>query len=116
VEDLKFGKLKINSYINIMEKVKKYKKQIVTFITIFLLATYGIFPALTAANTLLNLVGGIGGLVLLLWAGLELKDYITSNENQPFELTKEQSEKIISNIEDKGLYVKPKRKYTKKTK
>ena len=63
-----------------MEKVKKYKKQIITFITIVLLATYGIFPALTAANTLLNLVGGIGALILLLWAGLELKEYVTSDE------------------------------------
>jgi hypothetical protein len=64
-----------------MEKVNKYKKQIFTFVTIFLLATYGIFPALTAANTLLNLVGGIGGLVLLVWAGLELKEYVTSTED-----------------------------------
>lgn len=63
-----------------MEKVKKYKKQIITFITILLLVTYGIFPALTAANTLLNLVGGVGGLILLLWAGLSLKEYITSTE------------------------------------
>jgi hypothetical protein len=63
-----------------MNKLKKYQKQIVTFITIFLLATYGIFPALTAANTLLNLVGGVGGLILLLWAGLSLKEYITSTE------------------------------------
>ena len=65
-----------------MEKLNKYKKQIVIFVTIFLLATYGIFPALTAANTLLNLVGGIGGLVLLVWAGLELKEYLTSTEGE----------------------------------
>lgn len=64
-----------------MEKIKKYKTQIVTFITIFLLVTYGIFPALTAANTLLNLVGGVGGLILLLWIGLGLKEYATSNDN-----------------------------------
>lgn len=64
-----------------MEKVKQYKKQIITFITISLLVTYGIFPALTAANTLLNLVGGVGGLILLLWAGLSLKEYITSTED-----------------------------------
>lgn len=65
-----------------MEKLNKYKKQIVIFVTIFLLATYGIFPALTAANTLLNLVGGIGGLVLLVWAGLELKEYLTSTKGE----------------------------------
>jgi hypothetical protein len=65
-----------------MEKLNKYKKQIVIFVTIFLLATYGIFPALTAANTLLNLVGGIGGLVLLVWAGLELKEYVTSTKGE----------------------------------
>jgi ABC-type multidrug transport system fused ATPase/permease subunit len=63
-----------------MNKLKKYQKQIVTFITIFLLVTYGIFPALTAANTILNILGFVGALLLLMWAGLELKEYVTSTE------------------------------------
>ena len=55
-----------------MEKLNKYRKQIVTFITIFLLVTYGIFPALTAADTLLNILGFVGSLLLLGWGALEL--------------------------------------------
>ena len=65
-----------------MEKLKKYQTQIITFVTIALLMTYGIFPALTAANTLLNIVGGIGGLILLLWLGLSLKEYITLTDGE----------------------------------
>ena len=55
-----------------MDKLKQYKSQIFTFVTIALLMTYGIFPALTAANTLLNIVGSIGLLLLLVWGALEL--------------------------------------------
>jgi hypothetical protein len=62
-----------------MKKISKYKKQIATFVTITLLVTYGIFPALTAANTLLNLLGAIGALLFLIWGGLELYQYITSD-------------------------------------
>ncbi len=98
-----------------MKKISKYKKQIVTLVTILLLVTYGIFPALSAANTLLNLVGGIGALVLLLWAGLELKDYVISNEIQSSELTNDQSEKIVSDIENKGLYTRQKPNSKSKT-
>jgi purine-cytosine permease-like protein len=98
VEDLKFGKLKIKSYINIMEKLSKYKKQIVTFITIFLLATYGIFPALTAANTFLNILGGVGALLFLIWGGLALYEYATNtqqivDEVKPIEPTKEKTKR-----------------------
>lgn len=59
-----------------MNKLKQYQKQIVTFITIFLLVTYGVFPALTAANTLLNIVGFVGLVLLSLWGLLELKELI----------------------------------------
>jgi hypothetical protein len=55
-----------------MNKLTQYKSQIFTFVTIALLMTYGIFPALTAANTLLNIVGSIGLLLLLVWGALEL--------------------------------------------
>lgn len=63
-----------------MNKLKKYQKPIVTFITIFLLVTYGVFPALTAANTIVNILGFIGALLLLVWFGIELKEYVTSTE------------------------------------
>lgn len=56
-----------------MDKLKKYQKQIVTFITISLLLTYGIYPCLTAANTFYNIVGGIALGVLILWGILEVK-------------------------------------------
>jgi putative Mn2+ efflux pump MntP len=55
-----------------MNKLKQYKSQIFTFVTIFLLATYGIFPALTAANTIYNIIGSIGLLLLVVWGALEL--------------------------------------------
>lgn len=55
-----------------MNKLKQYKSQIFTFVAILLLMTYGIFPALTAANTLLNIVGSIGLLLLIVWGALEL--------------------------------------------
>ena len=60
-----------------MEKLKKYKKQIVTFITIFLLLTYGIYPCLTMANTFANILGGIALMILILWGLLEVKDAYT---------------------------------------
>ena len=63
-----------------MKKISKYTNQITTFVTITLLVTYGIFPALTAANTILNLLGAIGALLFLIWGGLELYQYITSDK------------------------------------
>ena len=86
-----------------MEKIKKYKKQIFTFITILLLLQFGIFPCLTMANTFANIVGGIGLLVLLLWLGIEL-----------YELVKQPSRIEQAVIED--LKDVKKRKKTNKTK
>ena len=66
-----------------MEKLKKYKKQIVTFITISLLLTYGIYPCLTMANTFANIIGAIALLILILWGILEVKDvYDRENEEE----------------------------------
>ena len=66
-----------------MNKLKKYKKQIVTFITIFLLLTYGIYPCLTMANTFANIIGGIALGILVLWGLLEVKDvYDRENEEE----------------------------------
>ena len=71
-----------------MEKLKKYKKQIVTFITIFLLLTYGIYPCLTMANTFANIIGAIALLILILWGVLEVKD-VYDRENEEERIFKE---------------------------
>jgi ABC-type multidrug transport system permease subunit len=63
-----------------MEKLKKYQKQIFTFIIILLLLQFGIFPCLTMANTFANIVGGIGLLVLVIWGILEIKDIYNSEK------------------------------------
>ena len=71
-----------------MEKLKKYKKQIITFITIFLLLTYGIYPCLTMANTFANIIGAIALLILILWGVLEVKD-VYDRENEEERIFKE---------------------------
>ena len=66
-----------------MQKLKKYQKQIVIFITISLLLTYGIYPCLTMANTFANIIGAIALLILILWGILEVKDvYDRENEEE----------------------------------
>jgi hypothetical protein len=62
-----------------MEKLKKYKTQIFNFITIFLIVTFAIYPGLTAANTFLNILAGIGFLLLIIWGGIALYDYVRSS-------------------------------------
>jgi len=64
-----------------MYKIKKYKKQIFTFITIMLLLEFGVYPSLTMANTFANIVGGIALLLLILWGGLELYNYVKSDDS-----------------------------------
>lgn len=63
-----------------MNKVKLYKKQIFTIITIFLLLEFGVYPCLTMANTFANIIGAIALIVLLLWGGIELYEYAKSDE------------------------------------
>jgi hypothetical protein len=63
-----------------MEKLKKYKTQIFNVITIFLILQFAVFPGLTAANTILNILAGIGLLLLIVWGGLSLYEYIKSSE------------------------------------
>ena len=77
-----------------MQKLKKYQKQIITFITISLLLTYGIYPCLTAANTFYNIVGGIALGILILWGILEVKD-VYDRENEEERIFKEQWEQHI---------------------
>jgi hypothetical protein len=61
-----------------MDKLKKYQTQIFNVITIFLILQFAIFPGLTAANTIMNILAGIGLLLLVLWGGLALYNYIRS--------------------------------------
>lgn len=80
-----------------MKKIKAYQKQIVTFITIFLLLEFGIFPSLTAESTAFNIVGGIGLLLLIIWGGLELYEWA----NKPDELVdKEELKQVIEMSEE----------------
>jgi hypothetical protein len=110
-----------------MDKIKKYKKQIFTFITIFLLLEFGVYPCLTMADTFANIVGAIALLLLVLWGGFSLYDYVKNSEGlvdkkelseaeqQWKEHVQRQMEKM-NEINSKSESVKPKRKYTKKTK
>ena len=77
-----------------MDKLKKYKKQIVTFITISLLLTYGIYPCLTMANTFANIVGAIALGILILWGILEVKD-VYDRESEEERIFNEQWKKHI---------------------
>jgi hypothetical protein len=63
-----------------MEKLSKYKKQIFTFITIFLLLEFGVYPCLTAADTFTNIIGAVALLLLVIWGGIELYTYVTTDK------------------------------------
>lgn len=82
-----------------MEKLKAYKKQIVTFITIFLLFEFGIFPSLTAQSTAFNIVGAIGLLLLVIWGGLELYHWA----HKPDELVNKEELKEAIEISEEEL-------------
>ena len=78
-----------------MDKIKKYKKQIFTLITIFLLLEFGVFPCLSAANTFYNLIGGIALGVLILWGLLEVRD-VYHREDEEERIFKEKWEAHIA--------------------
>ena len=63
-----------------MDKIKKYQRQIIEFITIFLLLEFAIFPCLTMANTLANIVGGIALLIIIVWIGIMFYNLIPNSE------------------------------------
>ena len=95
-----------------MDKIKKYKKQIFTFITIWLLLEFGVFPCLTMANTFANIIGGITLLILILWGGLELYEYIKSDVT-PKEITntkKKSNPKQFDGVKSDEPFVKTRKK------
>ncbi len=59
--------------------LKKYKEQIFNIITIFLILEFVIYPGLTTANTFYNIMAGIGFLLLIIWGGLALYNYVRSD-------------------------------------
>jgi len=62
------------------EFLKKYKTQIINVITVFLILEFAIYPGLTTANTLSNILAGVGLLLLIIWGGLALYQYVTSDK------------------------------------
>ena len=100
-----------------MEKLSKYKKQIFTFVTIFLLLEFGVFPCLTMANTFANIIGAVALIVLVLWGGIELYEYAKSDgnivdKNEMVEAEKKWKEKV----EESNKTSKPKKTKTKTNK
>jgi len=104
-----------------MEKLKKYQKQIFTFITILLLLQFGIFPCLTMANTFANIVGGIALGILLLWLGIELYELVKQPSRieeaviEDLKTIKKRNPKQMDGVESDKPFVKT-RKKTNKTK
>jgi len=91
--------------------LKKYKEQIFNIITIFLILEFAIYPGLTTANTFYNIMAGIGLLLLIVWGGLALYNYVRSDSGG---LVDKEELKEAQKILDEQT--KPKRKYTKKAK
>ena len=60
--------------------LKKYREQIFNIITIFLILEFAIYPGLTTANTFSNIMAGIGLLLLIVWGGLALYNYVRSDK------------------------------------
>ncbi len=94
-----------------IEFLKKYKTQIFNIITIFLILEFAIYPGLTTANTFSNIMAGIGLLLLIIWGGLALYNYVRSDEGGLVDKEELKEAQKILNEQSK-----PKRKYTKKAK
>ncbi len=94
-----------------VEFLKKYKEQIFNIITIFLILEFAVFPGLTAADTFSNILAGIGLLLLIVWGGLALYNYVRSDDGGIVDKEElKEAQKILDE------QTKPKRKYTKKAK
>ena len=92
-----------------IELLKKYKNVIFNVITIFLILEFLIYPGLTKADTISNIMAGIGFLLLIIWGGLALYNYITSDKGGIVD--KEELKEAEQMVEEK-----PKRKPATKKK
>jgi hypothetical protein len=113
-----------------MEKLSKYKTQIFNIITIFLILEFVIYPGLTQANTIANILAGVGLLLLIVWGGLALYQYVTSDkggivdknelkeaEQMVKEKPKKRNPKQFDGVKNEEPFVKTRKKSTtKKTK
>jgi hypothetical protein len=92
-----------------MNKLKQYKTQIFNAITIFLIVTFVIYPGLTMANTFFNILAGTALLLLIVWGGLALYDYVRS-VNEP---TKQHGETELDYVPKPKAKRKPRTPKTK---
>ena len=95
-----------------MEKLSKYKTQIFNIITIFLILEFVIYPGLTHANTVANILAGVGLLLLIVWGGLALYTYVKGNEvtKEIIEPKKKSNHKQFDGVKSDEPFVKTKRK------
>ena len=112
------------------EFLKKYKTQIINVITIFLILEFAIYPGLTTANTISNILAGVGLLLLIVWGGLALYQYVTSDKGgivdkqelkEAEEMVKPKKKSNPKQTAPNGTdestpFVKTRKKATKKTK
>jgi hypothetical protein len=99
--------------------LKKYKTQIFNIITIFLILEFVIYPGLTQANTIANILAGVGLLLLIVWGGLALYTYVKGNEvtKEIIEPKKKSNPKQFDGVKSEEPFVKTRKKSTtKKTK
>jgi hypothetical protein len=76
-----------------------------------LILEFAIYPGLTTANTFYNIMAGIGLLLLIVWGGLALYNYVRSDKGGIVDKEElKEAQKILDE------QTKPKRKYTKKAK
>jgi hypothetical protein len=103
-----------------MKELKKYKTQIFNVITILLIVTFVIFPGLNESNTILNLMAGIGLLLLLFWGVLALYHYVMSKDDglvEVKEVEKKPNPKQFDGVKSEEPFTKTRKKSTtKKTK
>ena len=99
-----------------MEKLSKYKTQIFNIITIFLILEFVIYPGLTQANTVANILAGVGLLLLIVWGGLALYTYVNGNETtkEIIEPKKKSNPKQFDGVKSDEPFVKTRKKSTTK--
>ena len=99
-----------------MDFLKKYKTQIFNIITIFLILEFVIYPGLTKANTVANILAGVGLLLLIVWGGLALYTYVKGNEatKEIIEPKKKSNPKQFDGVKSDEPFVKTRKKSTTK--